>query len=601
MHPAYSLRVRLMVFYLLIFLVPALIMITAMPYYYQKSLSNETRALTEGTLTSIARNIETYLDDLNRLTIAPYLNEEVMQALRLKNSPNYATVDEYSKIVAIRALKTSLPLFLQNSRTDILATIVVFPDNSSFVASVGAELSGPVADYAYTQQDWYRSAVEADGQVVFISSHPQDYLSSTPGQQVFSVARLIKDPDTHQPLAVVMADADTVVLARIVSDIRFNVSSIVCIFDNENKLLYSSKPLTPDLQQQAWGNATGNSAGNAAGIAASITSNGDSYAPVSKVIAPTQWKVVVLLSNSEIAAKTRWLYLTGTLFAVGGLLLTFVLFFVLSRGIVRPFQEMMAVMNQVQTGNLQARFVVTGNDEISELGKALNKMIEQLNQVIEREYKAVISQRNAEYRALQSQIQPHFLYNTLNGFIGLNRLRDSAGLEEAIFALSGMLHYILEGGEWVTLADEIAFVQQYCELQRLRFQDRLATEIQCEPVLEGLKVPKLLLQPLVENAIIHGVEPSGRPCTLVVRAEVVSHDGSSSVQITVQDNGTGFDPQSLTGKAGLGLANVRERLNVAFRDSTFSVSSQINLGTKIVLGIPMASVDESSVKAYMNE
>jgi two-component system sensor histidine kinase YesM len=589
MHPAYSLRVRLMIFYLLIFLVPASIMMTAMPYYYQKSLSNETRTLTEGTLTSIARNIETYLDDLNRLTITPYLNEEVMQALRLKNSPNYATADEYSKIVGVRALKTSLPLFLQNSRTDILATILVFPDNTSFVASVGAELSGPLADYSYTQQDWYQKAVEADGQVVFISSHLQDYLRSTPGQKVFSVARLIKEPDTHQPLGVIMADADTVVLARIVSDINFNVSSIVSIFDDENKLLYSSKPLPTDLQQQTWGNGD------------IIRSNGDSFVPVSKVIAPSQWKVVVLLSNSEILAKTRWMYITGILFAGGGLLLTFLLFFILSRGIVHPFQEMMMVMKQVQTGNLQARFVVTGKDEISELGKALNKMIERLNQLIECEYKAVISQRNAEYRALQSQIQPHFLYNTLNGFIGLNRLRDSAGLEQAIFALSGMLHYTLEGDEWVVLEDEIAFVQKYCDLQRIRFQDRLTAEIHCDTSIKDLMVPKLLLQPLVENAIIHGVEPAGHPCSLTVKAELKSKDGSPCAKITVLDDGTGFNPESLEGRAGLGFANVRERLDFSFCDASFSISSQINLGTQIVIEIPLKSVDEASVNAYLNE
>ena len=381
-----------------------------------------------------------------------------------------------------------------------------------------------------------------------------------------------------------MADADTVVLARIVSDIHFNVSSIVCIFDNQNKLLYSSKSLPADLQQQAWGNAT------------IIRSSGDSYVPVSQVIAPTQWKVVVLLSESEILAKTRWLYVTGILFAMGGLLLTFLLFSILSRGIVHPFQEMIAVMSQVQNGNLQARFVVTGKDEISELGKALNKMVERLNRLIEREYKAVISQRNAEYRALQSQLQPHFLYNTLNGFIGLNRLKDSAGLEKAIFALSGMLHYTLEGNEWVTLEDEMAFVQKYCDLQWLRFQDRLTTDIHYDTALKSMMVPKLLLQPLVENAIIHGVEPAGLPCTLEVNADLKSKDGSLWAQITVQDNGTGFDPESLEGKAGLGIANVRERLNIAFHDATFSVKSQINSGTQIVIEIPLKTSDEFGVK-----
>src|SRR5512147_1250685 len=108
MRMAYSLRFRLMVFYLIIFLVPAIIMMTAMPYYYQSSLSEETQVLTEGTLTSIARNIETYLDDLNRLTITPYLNTDVMEALKLKASPNYEQAGDYAKLVSDRALATTL-------------------------------------------------------------------------------------------------------------------------------------------------------------------------------------------------------------------------------------------------------------------------------------------------------------------------------------------------------------------------------------------------------------------------------------------------------------------------------------------------------------
>jgi two-component system, sensor histidine kinase YesM len=578
MRLAYSLRFRLMVFYLLIFIVPATIMMTAMPFYYQNSISAETQTLTEGTLTSIARNIETYLDDLNRLTLAPYLSEDIMRALKLKASPNYDEADPFTKLTTDRALETTLPLFLQNSRKDILATVLVAPDGSAFVTSVGNAISEPDADYPYLEQDWYRKAVEADGNVAFISSHPQDYLSNGPVQKVFSVARLIKDPDTRQPLGVIMADADPIVLAQIVNDINFNVSSIVCIFDRENKLLYSSRPISADLQQQAWQTTT------------NIQAEDDSYIAVSKLISPAQWKVVVLLSNGELTAKTRWLYTVGILFAVGGLALTFVLFFALSRWIIHPFQDMIAVMKQVQSGNLQTRFVATGNDEIAELGQTLNSMIERLNQLIDREYKAVLNQRNAEHRALLSQIQPHFLYNTLNGFIGLNRLKDSAGLEKAILELSSMLRYILEGEEWVQLGDEITFIRQYCNLQQLRFQDRLSIAIHCDSGVEAFKIPKLLLQPLVENALIHGIEPIARACTLSVTAEVTVDDSFGSarhLKIAIRDNGRGFDPQALTGKAGLGLANVRERLILAFRDSRLSVSSQIDSGTHIIIEIPI--------------
>jgi two-component system sensor histidine kinase YesM len=572
---ASSLRFRLMIFYLIIFLVPAAIMIFAMPYYFQQSLSKETQTLTEGTLTSIAKNIETYLDDLNRLTITPYLNDNVMQAMQLKASPNYNQADDYTKLVADRALQTTLPLFLQNSRSDILATILVIPNGTAYITSVGDAIAKPIADYAYTQQDWYQKAVQADGDVVFISSHPQDYLRNASGRQVFSVARLIKDPDTRQPLGVIMADADTVVLARIINDIQFNVSSIVCVFDDQNKLLYSSRPLPGNLQNLNFDHGS------------TVETGGDSYVPVSTVISPAGWRLVVFLSNAEVVAKTRWIYITGILFAVSGLALTLLLFFILSRWVGRPFQEMITVMNQVQTGNLGARFKVSGNHgEIAELGKALNNMIERLNELIEREYKAVINQRNAEYRALQSQIQPHFIYNTLNSFLGLNRLNDMVGLEKAILALSGMLHYILEGEDWVALNEELTFIQRYCELQSLRFRDRLTSQIRCDQDAKEIKIPKLLLQPLVENAMIHGIEPAGRPCTMTIDVDLFQQGSKPCVCIIIQDDGQGFDPQALDENKGLGLTNVRERLRIAFPEGNISVSSQVNCGTKVMIEFP---------------
>jgi len=263
-----------------------------------------------------------------------------------------------------------------------------------------------------------------------------------------------------------------------------------------------------------------------------------------------------------------------------------VLFFILSRWIINPFREMIAVMQKVQSGDLQTRFVVTGNDEVAELGNTLNNMIAQLNQLIDREYKAVLNQRNAEYRALQSQIHPHFLYNTLNGFIGLNRLGDTHGLERAILALSGMLRYILDRQNWVRLEDEFLFIQRYCDLERIRFQERLESTLHCDPAVKDLYIPKLLLQPLVENAVIHGVEPMSCPCQLSVTAVLLQRDHTPLVQISIKDNGHGFDTNLHSEKESLGIANVRERLKMAYGDADFSIISQIGSGTLVTIEIP---------------
>jgi len=198
-----------------------------------------------------------------------------------------------------------------------------------------------------------------------------------------------------------------------------------------------------------------------------------------------------------------------------------------------------------------------------------------------------LGKRNAEFRALQSQIQPHFLYNTLNGLIGLNRSGQQRLLEKAILSLSGMLRYTLEHEDMTTLADEMVFLKQYCELQKLRFGDRLEYDFDLQPEAASCQLPKLVLQPIVENAIIHGIEPLGTTGKLTVRAEqrtdAVDND-NRLVYIRIEDNGTGFD-RGLK-QEGVGIANVRERLYLFDRSSRLDVNTVTGKGTVVEIWIP---------------
>jgi two-component system sensor histidine kinase YesM len=210
----------------------------------------------------------------------------------------------------------------------------------------------------------------------------------------------------------------------------------------------------------------------------------------------------------------------------------------------------------------------------------------QLFELIDREYRAVIKQRDAEYRALQSQIQPHFLYNTLNGFIGLNRIGERKGLEKAILSLSSMLRYILEQKDISTLKEEFFFLEKYCELQQIRFQEKLNFKVVCEEAVTELRIPKLLLQPLVENAIIHGVEPLNRPCLVTIIARLDTSDSSSKIVIEVVDNGLGFNIDEEKANARIGIANVSERIRLFFPQATLRIESNPGNGTKVTIEIP---------------
>ena len=568
-----SLRVKLSILYLLTIVVPLVIIVFALPDYYENLITQNSQTLTDATLDSLSRNIDLYLEDLDNLTLAPYLNDDVMNALEVKA---FDRASASQKLVAVQALNSTLPIMLSNTRQDILSTIVLPVDSSVFVAARYNPAS-PVPNYPFTQQAWYQAAMAANGDVVFVNPHPQDYLLTPIASQVFSVARRINDPNNpERALAVIMADADTSILQHIVSDIRLNVSSIIAIVGSNKRLLYSSQPVSTQVVQAI------------ARRQSIIQDAKDTYIPDSNSTNLAHWSVVILLSRSEIEAQLRWMYIAGGLFAIGGLCVTLLLFFVLSRWIITPFQHLMQAMKSVQEGNLQTRFIVKGEDEIAHLGNAFNTMITRLNEMIEREYVMTLKQRNAEYRALQSQIQPHFLYNTLNGFMGLNRLGERKTLEKAIIALSGLLRYVLSNEQQVTIKEEFDFLQLYCDLQALRFREKMTCVLHYEDALADFKIPKVLLQPLVENAIIHGIEPADHPCQLRICAAAVKTgpEEKTVFRILVEDDGLGFASQTPAVGTGLGLSNVRERLKMAYEKASLTITSEPGNGTRVMIEIP---------------
>lgn len=239
---------KLTIFYAITIIVPILIICFIMPFYYQNLIEKETQTLTETTLTSTARNIETYLDDLERLTIVPYFNDSLMNALKLKASPNYSKANLSTKMFVEKTLSTSLPAYFQNLREDIVGTILLTKDNSVYIEN--KSLSSSYPNFPYKKQEWFSKTIKADGKAAFIGTHEQSYMVSPSADKVFSVARLIKDPETLNPLAVIMADADTVILKEILNDLNFNVKSYAAILNEDNELFYSSSRFTPEIIKQ---------------------------------------------------------------------------------------------------------------------------------------------------------------------------------------------------------------------------------------------------------------------------------------------------------------------------------------------------------------
>ena len=583
----YSLRFRLYLLCLLSVVIPMSITIFIMSSYYQNLISNETKASSETTMIALTKNIETYLDDLERITLAPYSNQDFMYSpdfnptlinnLGIRTSSHYNEISEYDKMQTRNIINSSLFNYMQNVRKDILCCLIAIDDKNAYIVTKLGGSDTP-SDFSFSTQTWYKKAVAADGGSVFINAHVQNYIVSQQNTKVFSVARLLRDPISQRKLGVIMADADTVVLNKILENVNFNVSSTITIVDDNNNLIYSNHDISLDVMAQI---EQGGS---------QITDRNEKYEVVSKSINRVNWKMVVLLSSKEIKLKLKLVYFIGFLFATGMCVFTFLLFSSLARLITKPFKEITNFIVQVEKGNLDINLKMKGRNEISNVAKALDNMVFQLNDYINREYKAALHIRNAELYALQSQINPHFLYNTLTGFLGLNRLNKKESLEKSIIALTGLMRYTLAHNELAKLSDEFLFLERYCSLQKLRFESRLEYNLYYDKNTAEYKIPKLILQPLVENSIIHGTEPLDGVGIIDIKAFVIVKDEITFLQMRLRDNGVGFDKDNFDLKKSVGLCNVKERLSLLYPSSTFTINSKRNYGTEIIIEIPEKDV-----------
>ena len=202
---------------------------------------------------------------------------------------------------------------------------------------------------------------------------------------------------------------------------------------------------------------------------------------------------------------------------------------------------------------------------------------------------ALRARSDAEYRALQSQMQPHFMYNVLNGFVALNRSGDRPALESSLHALKDMLRYTVDHGQRASVGEEFAFLELYCRLQKLRFEDRFSYGFELDEAAARLPIPKLLVQPLLENAVIHGIEPSTHPC----RARVSARIEGNRLVIEVEDDGVGCDPASIDERKRIGIGNVRERLALLYSSAAFELEGKPGSGFTARIAIPLAELEDA--------
>jgi two-component system sensor histidine kinase YesM len=271
----------------------------------------------------------------------------------------------------------------------------------------------------------------------------------------------------------------------------------------------------------------------------------------------------------------------------------------LSRSIYTPIKKLHDVTTTITKNDLQALVNSANVDEITELGMSFNIMIGKIRELLDAKVKEQENLKKAELRALQAQINPHFLYNTLDTIIWMAEAQRTEQIVEIVGALSSFFRISLsKGQDWITIGEEIERVRSYLTIQKMRYRDIMNYRIDVSPAVRDYTVLKLVLQPLVENALYHGIKNKRQGGTIIIRARP---GGENEVMLEVEDDGIGFTPEKLAQlraeladdsgdirlESGFGIGNVNKRIRLYYgRQYGITVQSEYNSGTRVTLIIP---------------
>lgn len=324
------------------------------------------------------------------------------------------------------------------------------------------------------------------------------------------------------------------------------------------------------------------------------------YAPIPN---SPNWYLCTLVNKAELYKDTR--ILNESLISMWILLLVVAIsvsYFV-SNAATKRIAVLSSAMEDVRKGNLDTKIKLPGNDELSNLSDDFNAMVVDIKELMNQSYEHQKEKRQRELQVLQSQINPHFLYNTLDTLQWKALEYGAHEMADLIMSLSSFFRISLsKGREFITLERELEHVKSYLSIQQHRYRDILNYEISCDEGLYKLFLPKILIQPLVENAIYHGIKPNLKRGNISINI----FEEHENLKIVVEDDGVGIPEEKLKNimdnldkhmtSSNYGLYNVSQRIYLHYGDKYgLNIESRENIGTRITVSLPMIEEDDSSV------
>ena len=526
-------------------------------------------------------DIDTYIEYMENISSVIAKSSDVPRYLFDQNQTEAEMEAEKERIL------TQFQTIME-SRDDIY-NVAAVAKNGRYIINRGED---ELTEYVDIESlDWYQTAMESKSGIAVSSSHVQNAIQSS-YKWVITLSRALVNNQTGEREGLFFVDLNYSAISDLCNNNSIEEKGYIFVLDAEGNIVYHPK------QQLMYG---GLKTENIDAImecredSLIIDEGGDSKLYTMSKSKKTGWTVVGAAYTSELLKNNEQAQMWYLLVASILLLAVIGISSIISREITKPIRSLRDSMRKVQNGQFDTHVEVITENEIGSLGRSFNLMTSEIQALMEQNVYEQKQKRKSELKALQAQINPHFLYNTLDSIIWMSEAGENDEVVEMTSALARLLRQSISNDqEEVELEKEIEYVKNYLTIQKMRYKDKLEFFIYVDPRVAHVPIIKLVLQPLVENAIYHGIKYKETKGNLKIYARPV--DGR--VEIVVADDGIGMDEDVMEHifdehrkeqkRNGVGVPNVQKRLKLQY-GSEYGIryESVKGAGTKAVITIPV--------------
>lgn len=524
------------------------------------------------------------------------LNSDLRNMMKVSDSIYYSVLRKEEQEEGLWDKELQL---LYDTNKDYIENIALFSERGELLNASPAALLKDYVDV--TKERWFYEALEERENMHFSNTHVQNLFvrSDYSYKRVVSLSRSVQFTRNHKvQKGVLLIDIKYEEIAKIFDNLTLGADGYIYITDNTGELIYHPKH---QLVEEGIAKENHKKAARHPDGSFKEKFQGETRLVTVKSVGYTGWKLVGVVSNQVIPLTT----VQGVLFYMAMALLFMVVLSVInsfiSIKVTDPIKELEENVKEMEEGNLDSHIQKKGCLEIRHLGKSIDNMQTRINQLMKDIVKEEEQQRRNELNLLQSQINPHFLYNTLDVVVWLvenNKPRDAV---RALTALARFFRIGLNKGKTIiSVADEVEHVRNYLTIQKMRYVNKFEYFIEVDEQVQNMSSLKLILQPMVENAIGYGMEFKDGDGEIYIRIALKD----TKVIMEVEDNGLGIVPDRLEALckgevipskkgSGIGIKNVNERIQLYYgKDYGVEIETEPDEGTKITIYQPAIPYEE---------